>query len=102
VTPNSPNSRPCEALRAYLPVRPAADAFVFQSKFGRGLGARSIQNVITKCLQAAGIHDASVHDLRHTFPVHTLKQGMGLAVLHKVLGHAGRKEDDGSVSGPGP
>jgi site-specific recombinase XerD len=64
---------------------------VFQSEFRRGMGPRSIEDAVNKHLQAAGIHGASVQTLRHTFAVHTLRRGTGLAVLQKVLGHASRK-----------
>lgn len=87
------NSRACEGLRGYLLVRPAdaQDDVVFQSKFRRGMGPRSIEDVVSKYLKDASIHGASVQTLRHTFAVHSLKQGTSLAVLQKVLGHADRK-----------
>jgi integrase/recombinase XerD len=87
------NAKACEALRGYLRVRPAdsQDDRLFQSNFRRGMGPRSIEDVVTKHLHAAGTRGASVQTLRHTFAVHTLKQGTGLGVLQKVLGHADRK-----------
>jgi integrase/recombinase XerD len=87
------NSRACEALRGYLLARPgdAQDDKVFQSKFRRGMGQRSIEDVVSKYLKDAGIYGASVRTLRHTFAVHTLKKGTGLDVLQKVLGHASVK-----------
>jgi site-specific recombinase XerC len=67
------NAKACEALRGYLQVRPAdaGDDLVFQTKFRRGIGARAIEDVVNKYLRAAGIEDASVHDLRHTYAVHS-------------------------------
>jgi integrase/recombinase XerD len=87
------NAMVCAALRGYLLVRPAdaQDDQVFQSKFRRGMGPRSIEDVVDKHLTAAGIRGASVHSLRHTFAVHSLKMGTDIDVLQKVLGHASPK-----------
>jgi site-specific recombinase XerD len=83
------NAKGCGALRGYLRIRPAeaGEDLVFQTKFRRGIGARAIEDVVTKYLRAAGIEDASVHDLRHTYAVHTLKRGVELAVVRDVLGY---------------
>jgi site-specific recombinase XerD len=87
------NSKACEALQAYLAVRPpdAQDDLVFQTKFHRGIGPRSIELLVGKYLKDAGIRGASVHPLRHTFAVHTLKRGTSTEVLQRVLGHASEK-----------
>jgi integrase/recombinase XerD len=83
------NAKACEALRGYLQVRPAdaGDDLVFQTKFRRGIGARAIEDVVNKYLRAAGIEDASVHDLRHTYAVHSLKRGVELLVVRDILGY---------------
>jgi site-specific recombinase XerD len=59
---------------------------VFQTKFRHGIGARAIEDVVNKYLRAAGIEDASVHDLRHTYAVHSLKRGVELEVVRDMLG----------------
>jgi integrase/recombinase XerD len=81
------NSKACEALSGYLLVRPAdaEDDLVFQSKFRKGMGPRSIEDVVSKHLAAAGIHGASVQSLRATFAIHTLRQGTSQKVLRDVL-----------------
>jgi site-specific recombinase XerD len=83
------NAKACEALKGYLRVRPSAagDDLVFQTKFRRGIGARAIEDVVNKYLRAAGIEDASVHDLRHTYAVHSLKRGVELSVVRDMLGY---------------
>lgn len=83
------NTKACEALRDYLRVRPveAGDDLVFQTKFHHGIGARAIEDVINKYLRAAGIEDASVHDLRHTYAVHSLVRGVELSAVRDVLGY---------------
>jgi site-specific recombinase XerD len=87
------NWKACKALKAYLAVRPsdAEDDAVFQTKFRRGMGPRSIELLVEKYLKEAAIHDASVHTLRHTFATHSVKRGTGLQVIKEVLGHASLK-----------
>jgi site-specific recombinase XerD len=87
------NSKVCEALRGYLLIRPAdaGDDLVFQSKFRRGMGPRSIEDAVNKYLRAAGIRGASVHSLRHTFATHSVKRGTSTEVLQKALGNASPK-----------
>jgi site-specific recombinase XerD len=83
------NTKACEALRGYLRIR-SADAGedpVFQTKFRHGIGARAIADVVNKYLRAVGIEDASVHDLRHTYAVHSLKRGVGLEVVRDMMGY---------------
>jgi site-specific recombinase XerD len=83
------NTKACGALREYLRVRPADadDDLVFQTKFRHGIGARAVEDVVNKYLRAAGIEDASVHDLRHTYAVHSLKRGVALEVVRDMLGY---------------
>ena len=64
------------------------DDRLFVSKFKEGLGERAIQRVVEKHLQAAGIEDASVHALRHTFATHHVRKGTNLRVVQEALGHA--------------
>jgi site-specific recombinase XerC len=49
------NWKACNALKAYLAIRPKADDddHVFLTKFQRGLGRRSIELLVTKHLAAA-------------------------------------------------
>jgi site-specific recombinase XerD len=42
---------------------------------------------VTKYLQLAGIHDASVHALRHNFAAHHVKKGTSLASMRAAPGH---------------
>lgn len=87
------NWKACKALKAYLSVRPGDtdDQHLFLTKFKCGIGPRSIENVVAKYLEEAGIRDASVHSLRHTFGTHTVKRGTQLRVVQEALGHASLK-----------
>jgi site-specific recombinase XerD len=82
------NHKACRALRNYLQVRSKVESpGLFITKFGRPIGPRSIENVVTKYVQQAGIHDASVHALRHTFATQHVKKGTSLASVRAALGH---------------
>jgi integrase len=82
------NWKACKAIRAYQAVRPNVDdSHLFITKFGRGIGPRSIENLVMKYLDEAGIHDATVHSLRHIFATMHAKQGTKLGVLRDALGH---------------
>jgi site-specific recombinase XerD len=84
------HTKACQALTAYLGVRTpeAQDERVFQTKYCRGMGPRSIEDVVTKHLRAAGIEDASLSCFRHTYAVHGLARGAELEAVQDVLGHA--------------
>jgi site-specific recombinase XerD len=43
--------------------------------------------MVEKYLKEAGIQNASVHTLRHTFATHTIKKGTKLEVVRQALGH---------------
>ncbi len=62
------NSSVCEALRGYLLVRPAdaEDDLVFQSKFRRGTGPRSIEDPVGRHLEAPAsrVHRCSPYEPR--------------------------------------
>jgi site-specific recombinase XerD len=79
----------CQTLRAYLAVRPSVEGTaLFLSKFQAGMSPRSIERAVAKHLKAAGIHDASVHTLRHTFATTQVKNHTSLETVQQMLGHA--------------
>ncbi len=82
------NAEACRAIKAWLRVRPDIDEpGVFVTKFGKPIGKRGIQDVVTKYLKKAGIHSASVHSLRHTFATHHVAKGTSLKHVQHALGH---------------
>ena len=86
------NYKACRALRSWLSVRPDVEHdALFVSKFRQPLGARSIQHVVRKYMDEAGINCASVHTLRHTFATHHVAMGTSLRTVQEVLGHADLK-----------
>ena len=84
-----------QALNRYLSIRPKKpgnknsdnDAHVFITKTGRPLLVRNIRSSIDRYFRIAGIKDAKVNDLRHTFVAHHLRAGTSLVVVSKWVGH---------------
>jgi site-specific recombinase XerD len=77
-----------EALQRYLTIRPKIeDNHVFVTKSGKPFLVRNIRTAIERYFRIAGIENAKVNDLRHTFVAHHLKHGVSLVLLSKILGH---------------
>jgi len=84
------NQKACKAVMSYLSVRSKAstDPHLFLTKYGKGIGSRSVHNVVARHLNEAGIPDASAHALRHTFATQHVRRGTKLEVVRQALGHA--------------
>jgi site-specific recombinase XerD len=82
------NFKVCQALKAWLAVRPAiAEPTLFVAKFNRPMRPRTIQRIIAKYVEDAGIRHASVRTLRHSFGTHQVAKGTRLKMVQRVLGH---------------
>ena len=82
------NSRSQKALQAYLEGRPKTKSeHLFITRTGKSLLVRNIRSTIKRYLELAGIEDATVNDLRHTFIAHHLKRGASLVLVSKIAGH---------------
>jgi site-specific recombinase XerD len=76
------------ALLQYLQVRPRArEKTVFLTKTCRPFLVRNIRTAIDRYFRLAGIKDAKVNDLRHTFIVEQLKAGTPLVYVSQLVGH---------------
>jgi site-specific recombinase XerD len=76
------------AIDRYLQVRPTTkDDALFVTKTGRPLLIRNIRTSIDRFFRVAGIQDAKVNDLRHTFIAHHLAAGTPLTVISRLVGH---------------
>jgi len=76
------------ALQSYLQIRPRArDTIVFLTKTCRPFLVRNIRTAIDRYFRLAGIKDAKVNDLRHTFIVEQLKAGTPLVYVSQLVGH---------------
>ncbi|MBI3577340.1 tyrosine-type recombinase/integrase [Candidatus Gottesmanbacteria bacterium] len=85
-----------EAVSRYLEIRsngdkskamPAGRQALFITKTGKPLLIRNIRTAIDRYFKVAGIEDAKVNDLRHTFIAHHLMAGTPITTLSKLVGH---------------
>ncbi|NCS32096.1 tyrosine-type recombinase/integrase [bacterium] len=76
------------AIVRYLNERPEAEApHVFVTRTGKPLLVRNIRASIDRYYKKAGIENAKVNDLRHTWIAHHIKRGTSLVMLSKLAGH---------------
>ncbi|NCP46800.1 hypothetical protein AUJ42_00235 [Candidatus Collierbacteria bacterium CG1_02_44_10] len=77
-----------EALDRYLTVRPkSANNSVFITKTGNSFLIRNIRSNLDRYFHIAGIENAKVNDLRHTFIAQQLTSGSPLVYISKLVGH---------------
>lgn len=82
------NRRAKDAIKRYLETRPhTSDDHLFVTKTGKPFLVRNIRDAVERNFRKAGIENAKINDLRHTFVAHHLKQGISIVFLSKVLGH---------------
>lgn len=84
------NSAVISALEGYIQnERPEIEGaeFVFITKTGRPMLVRNIRSTIKRYYESAGVEDAKVNDLRHTFVAHHLRSGTNLLHVSKIAGH---------------
>jgi site-specific recombinase XerD len=78
------------AVKVYLnEERPknVKSSYLFITKTGNPLLVRNIRSSITKYFAQAGIKNAKINDLRHTFVASNLAQGVNISYLSKIAGH---------------
>ncbi len=77
-----------QSIDHYLEVRPKTlNKTLFVTKTGRPLLIRNIRTAIDRYFKIAGIDNAKVNDLRHTFIAHHLMSGTPLTIISKLVGH---------------
>lgn len=82
-----------DAVKAYLPSRPAPaapafDDYLFLNKFGKPLSRVSIFNMVKTQAMAAGVNkEISPHTFRHSFATHLIENGADLRIVQEMLGH---------------
>ncbi len=77
------------ALLNYLSIRPKTgnQETVFLTKTCRPFLVRNIRAAIDRFFRIAGVAEAKVNDLRHTFIVEQLKAGTPLTYVSRLVGH---------------
>ncbi len=76
------------AIGNYLSIRGKTSlSNLFLNRLGERLGEREVEKIIEKYLKLAGIADASVNSLRHTFGTFQAVKGTSKKVIQKVMGH---------------
>jgi len=82
------NKPAAEAIAKYLTIRPKSPSHaLFITKTGRPLLIRNIRTAIDRYFRLAGIKEAKVNDLRHTWVAHQLQSGVPMTMVSKLAGH---------------
>ncbi len=77
-----------QSVKKYLDIRPESKSkALFITKTGRPLLTRNIRTAIDRYFRIAGIENAKVNDLRHTFIAHHLESGTSPLVVSQLVGH---------------
>lgn len=82
------NNAAVTAIKEYLEIRPKTrQKALFVTKTCRPFLVRNIRTAIDRYFRLAGIKDAKVNDLRHTFIVQQLAAGTPLVYVSQLVGH---------------
>ncbi len=82
------NKNAQRALEEYLKIRPKSDnEALFLTRKGTPLSIRNIRASINRAFAKAGIENATVSDIRHTFIAQQLLQGTPVIVVSRIVGH---------------
>jgi site-specific recombinase XerD len=82
------NTSAAKSLESYLAIRPKTSTpNLFVTKTGRPFLIRNIRAAIDRYFKLAGIENAKVNDLRHTFIAEQLAAGTPLVYVSKLVGH---------------
>jgi len=77
-----------EAIEKYVKDRPKTkNTTLFITKTGNPFLIRNIRASVNRYFRIAGITNAKVNDLRHTFILEQLRSGVPLVELSKIAGH---------------
>ncbi len=84
-----PLNKPAKAaVENYLKTRPKSKStHLFITKTGKSFLVRNIRSCLNRYFKLAGIENAKVNDLRHTFIAHQLRAGTPLTLVSKITGH---------------
>ena len=92
------NKTAASALQNYLNIRPSVqNDHLFVTKTGHPLLVRNIRTAIDRYFKKAGVKDAKVNDLRHTFIAHQLRSAVPPALLTPIVGHRRKSSTEKSL-----
>ena len=76
-----------ETMRAYYKTyKPTV--YLFEGQKGVAYNVRSVQEILQKAKEKAGIKKAgSVHMLRHSYATHLMEAGTDIRIIQELLGH---------------
>lgn len=78
-----------ELIQRYLEMKPTNTKYLFNGdKKDANLSVRSIQNYMTELLRRIGRDDLTTHDLRKSYTMIKLEEGVDLLTLKKALDHS--------------
>ena len=63
------------------------DKYLFFTKTGKLILIRNIRTAISRVFHRAGMKNVTVNDLRNTFIIYQLEQGMRIERLAEIVGH---------------
>lgn len=82
------NRSAADAVGKYLQIRIKSPSHaLFITKTGRPLLIRNIRTAIDRYFKIAGIKNAKVNDIRHTWVTHQLQSGTSIIIVSKMAGH---------------
>jgi len=82
------NSAAKKALQRWLDFRPKTTSrSIFITKKGKPLPVRNIRSFFNRLFKKAGIENATINSLRHTFIAHQLMAGAPIELVQKIVGH---------------
>jgi len=88
-TNSDPRSRPTNPLTAIPPEHRSSFRRSSRVIGYRKGGARGYSSVaIRKAFRRAGLHDCTIHTLRHTHATRLIQNGLSVYEVREVLGHA--------------
>jgi len=77
-----------KAIQRWLGFRPKTNSKnLFITKNGKPLPVRNIRSLFNRLFKKAGIENATINSLRHTFIAHQLMAGVPLELIQKIVGH---------------
>jgi site-specific recombinase XerD len=85
------STKALDLINDYLKIRPKIEEkdALFISRNGKRIAIRTIQHIVAKYRDLAGINPAiSCHKLRHFFATTALSRGMDVRVIQQQLGHS--------------